>query len=113
MLAAPTPGIVGEMRRHLTSTLKVVVVGLAVGLGALVAVGCLLAALFEVQGFGGPRDQGPRTGYLIELALGLVAAVVIPLAVWRGLIGGGPGWILAGVLAGAGVLAILGLSLSG
>jgi hypothetical protein len=95
-----------------TPTLKVIAVALAVALGALVAVGCLLAALFEVQGFGGPRDQGPRTGYLIELALGLVAAVVVPVVLWRRLLGNGPGWVLAGSVAVAGVVVILGLSLS-
>ena len=53
-------------------------VGLALALGMLAAIGCLLAALFEVQGFGGPRDQGPRVGYHVELAVAFVAAVLIP-----------------------------------
>jgi hypothetical protein len=90
--------------------LKYVAVGLAVTLGALAGVGCLLAALFEVQGFGGPRDQGPRTGYLVELAVAFVAAVLIPVLLWRRLLGGGPGLIVAGCVAIAGVLVILGLS---
>ena len=52
---------------------------MAFALGTLAAFGCLLAALFEVDGFGGPRDQGPRPGYLIVLALGFVASVLIPV----------------------------------
>ena len=87
-------------------------VAVAVALGAFAAFGCLLAALFEVDGFGGPRDQGPRSGYLIELALGFVASVLIPVMVWRRLLGGGPGWIVAGAVAAAGVVIILGLSVS-
>ena len=90
--------------------LKVGAVALAVGLGALAGVGCLLAALFEVQGFGGPRDQGPRTGYLVELAVAFVASVLIPVFLWRRLLGNGPGLILAGCVAVAGVVVILGLS---
>jgi len=90
--------------------LKVGAVGLAVGLGALAGVGCLLAALFEVQGFGGPRDQGPRVSYLVELAVTFVAAVLIPVLLWRRVLGGGPGLIVAGLVAVAGVVVILGLS---
>ncbi len=93
--------------------LKSIPVAVAVALGALAAFGCLLAALFEVDGFGGPRDQGPRSGYLIvELALGFVASILIPVLLWRRLLGGGPGWIVAGAVAAAGVVIILGLSLS-
>jgi hypothetical protein len=90
--------------------LKVGVVGLAVGLGALAGMGSLLAALFEVQGFGGPRDQGPRLSYLVELAVAFVAAVLIPVLLWRRLLGNGPGLILAGCVAVAGVVVILGIS---
>src|SRR6476619_4458952 len=99
------------MRRFVTPALKGVAVAAAVALGMLVAVGCLLAALFEVQGFGGPRDVGPRTGYLIELALGFVAAIAIPALLWRRLLGTGPGWVLTALVSAAGVVLILGLSL--
>ena len=92
--------------------LKSIAVAVAFAAGAIAAVGCLLAALFEVDGFGGPRDQGPRSGYLTALALGFVASVVIPVSLWRRLLGGGPGWIVAGVVAAAGVVIILGISLS-
>ena len=90
--------------------LKYVAVGVAVALGALAGVGCLLAALFEVQGFGGPRDQGPRFSYLVELAVVFVVAVLIPVFLWRRLLGSGPGLSVAGCVAVAGVVVILGLS---
>ena len=54
-----------------------VVVGLA--LGALCAVGVLVAALFERDGFG-DRDGEPSTAYLLALAVGLVASFGLPLA---------------------------------
>jgi len=84
-----------------------------VGLGALAAIGCLLAALFEVQGFGRPRDAEPRTGYLIELAVGFVASVAIPALLARWLLPrGGPAlFVIAAVIAVGGVLLILGMSL--
>jgi hypothetical protein len=91
--------------------LKYLVVLSSVALGALFAVGCLIAALFEAQGFGGPRDQGPRTGYLAELAIGFVACVALPAFLSRKLLRIGPGWVGAAVTAVAGVLVILGLSL--
>ena len=86
------------------------VVALAVAAGALAGIGFLLAALFEIQGFGGPRDEGPRIGYLIELAGGFVAAVLIPVFLWRRLLESGPGWVVAGIVAAGGVVVILGIS---
>ncbi len=93
--------------------LAFVAVGLALALGMLTAIGCLLAALFEVQGFGGPRDEGPRFGYLVELAVVFVAAVPIPAVLWRRLLGGGPALVVAGAIAAGGVIVILGASFSG
>ena len=95
------------------TALKGVVVAVAVGLGALAAVGCLLAALFEVQGFGRPRDAEPRTGYLVELAVGFVASVAIPALLARWLLprGGSALFVIAAVIAVGGVLLILGMSL--
>ncbi len=90
--------------------LRYLVVATSCGLGALFAVGCVLAALFEAQGFGGPRDQAPRTGYLIELAFAFVACVAIPAFVSRRLLHIGPGWVGAAVIVVAGVLLILGTS---
>jgi hypothetical protein len=79
----------------------------------LFAFGCMLAALFEVQGFGS-RDSDPRTGYLVVLGAALVACVVIPAILWRRLVpGGAPSWLLTTVVALGGVLLILGISLRG
>ena len=83
---------------------------LAVAGGMLAGIGCLLAALFEIQGFGGPRDEGPRVGYLIALAVAFVAATLIPVSLWRWLLDGGPGWIAASLFAAVGVVVILGIS---
>jgi hypothetical protein len=93
--------------------LKVLVVAASLGLGALFAVGCVLAALFEAQGFGGPRDQGPRTGYMIELATAFAVCVAIPAVLSRWLLHVGPGWVAAAVIAVSGVVLILGLSFAG
>ena len=60
----------------------------AAALGALFAVGCVLAALFEAQGFGGERDTEPRAGYLLLLAVGLVLCVAAPFWLWRRLLPG-------------------------
>lgn len=62
---------------------RVIAVVASALVGAFVALGCLLAALFELQGFGTPRDAEPRAGYLVALALGLGASVGVPLALWR------------------------------
>lgn len=51
---------------------------LAALVGAFGAIGCLIAALFERDGFGRPRDSEPRTWYLLLLSAGLVACVAIP-----------------------------------
>ena len=93
--------------------LKTVAVPASVALGALFAVGCALAALFEWQGFGGPRDTDPRTGYLLLLALGFVASVVVPAFVWRRLLPeSAPALILAFIAAFVGAILVLGISLT-
>jgi hypothetical protein len=67
-------------------TLRVLAVLAAGALGALCVVGFALAALFEIQGFGTPRDIEPRIGRLALYALGLTASVGVPLALWRALL---------------------------
>ena len=62
---------------------KVIVVFAAAALGALLAAGCGLAALFELQGFGTPRDSEPRALYIAALTLAAVACVLVPLGLWR------------------------------
>lgn len=90
--------------------MRALVVGAGVLLGALFAVGCLLAALFEAQGFGRERDTDPRTGYLLLLALGLAASVTLPWWLWRRLLpGSAPARPLAFGVALLGVLAVLGI----
>ena len=51
--------------------------------GAFFAVGLAIAILFELQGFGRPRDTDPRLWYVALLALGLVACVAVPAWLWR------------------------------
>jgi hypothetical protein len=95
-----------------TTAVKGLVVAVASALGALFAIGCLLAALFEVQGFGRPRDTDPRAGYLFLLALGLAACVVVPVALWRRLLpDSAPAWPVAFGIAVVGWVIILGLSM--
>jgi hypothetical protein len=102
----------GPLPRGGATLVKAVVTVVVIALGTLAAVGCLLAALFEQDGFGSPRDQGPRTGYLVELGAGFVASVVIPAVVCRRLFpGSGPVWLLAGAIASAGVIVIAGVGL--
>ena len=94
---------------------KVIVVLAASALGALLAAGCGLAALFELQGFGRPRDSDPRTLYVVALILGAAACVLVPLALWNVLLpDAAPGAkiivIVAGLLV---VLGVLGVAAAG
>jgi hypothetical protein len=65
------------------AAVKLIALLAVAALGALLGLGCLLAALFEVQGFGRPRDAQPRGWYVALLGLGLLACVAGPLALWR------------------------------
>jgi hypothetical protein len=94
---------------------RIAVVIAAAALGALFGVGCLVAALFELQGFGAPRDTDPRALYLLALGAGLALCVAGPLVLWRLLLpDSSPGW---GVAVGSAVvilvLALLGVAASG
>jgi hypothetical protein len=78
-------------------------------LGALFAVGCVISALFEAQGFG-DRDGNPSTSYLFLLALGFAACVAVPFWLGRVLLPEyAPAWPLAFVAAVAGALLVLGI----
>jgi hypothetical protein len=93
--------------------LKALVVAAATALGALLAMGALLAALFEAQGFGRARDTEPRSGYLLALAFALAVSIGVPAYLWRRLLpSSAPGWALVTMLAAAGALLILGISVT-
>ena len=90
-------------------------VGVGMALGALFALGCLVAALFERDGFG-DRDGGTSTGYLLLLAIGLAASVAVPLALWRALFPSRFSWsvaLIVSVVALGLVAWILGIAVSG
>lgn len=50
---------------------------------AFVAIGCGIAILFELQGFGRPRDTDPRFWYVGLLILALACCVAVPARLWR------------------------------
>ena len=95
------------------SAVRGLVVAAVAALGALFAVGCVLAALFEAQGFGGERDTDPRAGYLLLLAVAFVACVAVPFWLWRRLLpASAPRAVLVFGAAVVGVIAILGIGFS-
>ena len=100
--------IVGQSR---STTARLAIVVTLGAVGALAAVGCVLAGLFELQGFGGPRDSDPRALYLCGLAILLTASLGVPLLAWRALLPKSPpAWLLVAVPVSAVVLLLLGLS---
>lgn len=80
-------------------------------LGALVVAGCLLALLLEAQGFGRERDTPVRLGYVLLLAAGAIAGVVVPAVVCLRLLDGAQRTVyaVAGVAALAVTVVILGI----
>lgn len=79
--------MLSAMKARLPTTASVAVrsaiVVICAAFGVLGVIGCLLAALFELQGFGTPLDGDARAGYLLALSAGLVISVSAPLVVWR------------------------------
>jgi len=55
----------------------------ALVLGVFFAIGFAIAILFELQGFGRPRDTDARLWYVALLVLGLAACVAVPAWLWR------------------------------
>ena len=86
---------------------------LAAFLGALLAIGSLIAILFELQGFGS-RDSAPSVPYLIALVAAFAASIGVPLLLWRALLPDTSMRLLAVTAVGATGLAflVLGLSMS-
>jgi hypothetical protein len=89
-----------------------VLLALAAGFGGLFALGSVIAAMFEVQGFTRPAAE-PRPAYLLALAPAFAASVAGPALLARWWFG--ERWrpvASAGLVLGAvGALALLGLSL--
>ena len=56
---------------------------IATVVSAFFAIGFAIAILFELQGFGRPRDTDPRLWYVALLVLGLAACVAVPAWLWR------------------------------
>lgn len=84
---------------------------LAALLGALLAIGSLIAILFELQGFG-DRDPRPSVPYLIALVAAFAASVGVPLLLWRALLPDTSLRLLAVTAVGATGVALLVLGLS-
>ena len=81
------------------ASLKLLSVLAATAVGVLGAIGCWLAALFEKDGFGTPRDAEPRASYLVVYGLGFLLSVGVPLALWR--------WLYPEPSPAVGVLALV------
>lgn len=102
------------MAKGETSSLRMVgrvsAVAVTAAVGTIAAVGFGIAALFERDGFGRPRDSEPRVWYLALLALGFAVAVAVPIAAatWR--TRARPLLVAAGVVGVIAGLALFGLS---
>ena len=97
-----------------SSVARSIAVGCLAAVGVMVTAGCLLALMFEVEGFGAPRD-GPRGGYVALLSAGALLGVAIPTAAAWLTLRGPARAVVAGVGAVVLVLivAVLGLSMTG
>ncbi len=94
----------------MSSAVRISVVMVVGAAGAFAVLGFGLALLFEVDGFGVPRDVPPRSGYLFVYGAGALLGVVVPAAVAWLLLRGGRRWVLAvaAVLTTAVTVALLG-----
>lgn len=90
---------------------RLVVFG-AVFAGICAIIGLYLALLFELQGFGTPRDLGPRPLYVTTYIAGIIASFLIPLILWHTLLGMKNFRLFIGILAAItaiGVISLMGL----
>jgi len=95
----------------MSKAVKALAVAATVALGTLFAAGSVLSALFEAQGFG-DRDSTPRTWYLVAMGISFAVCVTAPAILWRLLLPrSAPALPLAGVVAAAGAVLILGISI--
>jgi hypothetical protein len=68
------------VRKLLTTGARTIGLAATALLCAVMSIGCGLAILFELDGFGRPRDAEPRLWYVALLALGLVASAAVPVS---------------------------------
>jgi hypothetical protein len=76
----------------------------SVVVGVFVVLVCLLELRLEAIGLGRPRDTGIRPGYMVALAIGAIAGVVVPTAICLALLKGSRR--LVAVVAGAAAVVV-------
>lgn len=91
---------------------RMVVVVVLAAAGAFAVLGFGLALLFEVQGFGVPRDTAPRPGFVLAYGAGALLGVVVPGVVAWLLLPSGRRWVavVTAVLAAGVLVALLGVA---
>lgn len=94
----------GRDNPHVTGAKVAVVIAVA-ALGTLFALGSVMAAQFELQGFG-DRDGTPSGSYLTLQAAALALSVSVPLLVWRWLLPRSFSWPAAAVAAVVGLAGV-------
>ena len=91
---------------------RIAVVSVLAVAGAFAVIGFGLSLLFEIDGFGVPRDTPPRAGYLLGYGAGALLSVVVPAVVAWLLLQRGRRWVLAvaAILTVAVLAALLGVT---
>ncbi len=88
-------------------TVRWILAVVLVWLGGLGVAGCVLAFIFELHGFGSPRDAGARplhlTGYVV-LALGCAAGAA---GAWWWLLPSARAWTVPAVVASVAMSALM------
>ena len=90
---------------------RLTLVVVASAAGAIVAIGSAVAAMFERDGFGRPRDTEPRLWYLALLAVAVALAVGIPVALVAWHTGRRTALVAAFAIGAASGCALLGLTI--
>lgn len=81
----------------MATTIRYAIVVAACVFGAFTAFGCGIAALLELQGFGGPRDSGARPLYVSAMIAGMAAGAILPIVLWKVLLPDNAPSVLVGV----------------